>query len=118
MEDITSPNFQALSKFSSSIKTDLAKHNRHVKMANVHITYTWQQGTYTTETKTYITLDNQPFAKLILIENAWLTSEDFYTEFQTGYNLFSFETETRTLTIENKGPSKMGPYYHLDIREV
>ena len=118
MEDIQSPNFRALSEFTRNIANDLAKHNRQVTMANVYLTYSWEGGFKATETQAYISLDNYPFAKLTLIEEEWLNADQFYVQFETGYNKFNFNEGTGTLIIESNQISKMGNYYVVEIKEV
>lgn len=118
MEDIHSPNFQALFNFTRQIRKDLAKNNRQIAMANVRITYISEDRTEIIKTQIYISLNNHPSARLTMLEKGWLKAETYYTEFQTGYNQFSFNLDTRTLVIENNKQSKMGSYYRVEIVEV
>ncbi|MFN0293126.1 hypothetical protein [Pedobacter helvus] len=118
MEDIHSPNFQALFNFTRQIKNDLAINNRQITMANVRITYILGDRTEIIETQIYISLNNHPSAKLTMIERGWLKAETYYTEFQTGYNKFSFNSDAKTLVIENNKQSKMGSYYRVEIVEI
>ncbi|KQS32467.1 hypothetical protein [Pedobacter sp. Leaf194] len=117
-EDILSHNFQALNSFSRSIKKNLAKHNNQTVMANVEVTYSWEGGVKMVKTRAMISLNNHPYAKISLTDQDWLTSEDFYTEMQTGYNHFNYDKSEGVLTISNKTQSKMGRYYTVDIKEI
>jgi len=117
-EDIQNQNFQALAGFSRCIKKDLAKRNNQVVMANVMVTYSCEKGVKMVETQAIIALNNHPYAKITLTDADWLTSEDFYTEMQTGYNVFEYDNSEGILTISSKNPSKMGKYYTVDIEEI
>lgn len=118
MENIQDLNFQALFKFSKSIDNDLAKNNKKVIIANVEIEYNWNNEIRTVETQTYISLDSFPFAKISIAGKDWLNADNFYVEFQTGYNKFKFDEINNILTIENKFNSKMGAYYLVSIKEI
>ncbi|WP_445432431.1 hypothetical protein [Chryseobacterium indoltheticum] len=118
MENIQNSNFQALYQFTKSVSNDLAKNNKKVVMTNVQVIYKWKSETEIVETQCYIALDTHPFAKMSLIGTDWLNAEEFYVEFQTGYNEFRFDIETATLYIENNSSSKMGSYYQVEIKEL
>lgn len=119
MNDIRSPNFQALSEFRNTIKNDLAKGNSEITLANVVINYSWDNFCKSVQTKAMITLSNIPYAKIWLEDKDWFNAESFYAEFQTGYDArFSFSTQDSTLRIESNQRSKMGNFYIVEIREL
>ena len=87
-------------------------------MAEVHLSYYWDNQEAEVITKIMISLDNYPFSSLDVIEKDWLNSTTFYTQFQTGYNHFSFSATTNTLSIESNVQSKMGDHYKVVITEI
>jgi len=111
-------NLKALFNFKRSIKNNLSPNNRKIVMAEVHLSYYWDNQEAEVITKIMISLDNYPFSSLDVIEKDWLNSTTFYTQFQTGYNHFSFSATTNTLSIESNVQSKMGDHYKVVITEI
>jgi len=119
MNDIASPNFQALNEFRKNIKKDLSNGNSEVTLATVSIKYTWKNYCNSVQTRALINMNNHPYAKIWLEDKKWFNAELFYSEFQTGYNSkFSYNPRKNTLIIESDQPSKMGDYYMVEIKEV
>lgn len=111
-------NFQSLFDFTREIKNDLAPHAKKIKMAKVCVTYSWSKVEKVAETEIMISLDEQPHSKLTILEKDWLTADTVYVEHLTGWNNWSFNSSTGTLTIECNSPSKLGSFYKVELAEI
>jgi hypothetical protein len=45
-------------------------------------------------------------------------AKDFFVRFETGYNEWEFDSFSKTLRVECKRATKIGPWYVLKIKEV
>ena len=114
---IDNPNFKALFDFSKQIKKDLTS-NKRVRIAKVVVKYNWDDFEKDIETEIIISLDEQPHSVLNIVPKDWLTAESFYVRFLTGWEHWTFNSNTETLIIQRNEPSKLGSYYKVEFKEI
>jgi len=117
IEDIESPNFQALFNFKKSIKREDATKHKVATFTQVQVTYHWKNNTQIVETEARIILNHYPYSVLKLTPQDWLDADEFYLDFQTGYGDFIFDSSSDTLIIAHRENTKIGPY-QVEIREI